>query len=244
MSRTKRDWDEFRPTLYETLGRPLDVIKGSKLVPRYRKWNSESGQKKLQAVEQILNWFVSRKHKVSFAAIDMKRFQQLDDEDTRKQDLREVWNAAAFHIMLTLQSCFQKEKKNKGHTVFVFDRRKDSPEFFDLVKEPPIWSDDYYERDVKKDRLDQIVDVPFFADSKLLPLIQMADLMCYIVRRYAEVSDYVRRNENTDERKKYAAWISRIKPSLIARSHRYRTQNPSQTSRFFADLAPESLRKL
>jgi hypothetical protein len=46
--------------------------------------------------------------------------------------------------------------------------------FTDLIDNPPPWSDAYYDRGTKQDQLDQVIDVPYFGDSREVPLIQLA----------------------------------------------------------------------
>ena len=195
-------------------------------------------------VDQILQWFAGRKHKIAFAAVDKQRFQDLNDDDVWKKDLKDEWNAAAFHIVLSIQRFFAKEKGNKGNTLFVFDRGKPPTTLIDLILNPPNWSDTYYEREQKQERLDKIVDIPFYADSHNIQLIQIADLVCYILRRFADINDYGQAESYSGELQRYDGWINIMKNSFIPKSHRYRKQKPTDTSQFFKSLAPECLIKL
>ena len=244
MNRTKREWDNLLPELNCLLGQSVAEVKANKLIPNGNKWNTDRGRLKLEVVDKILNWLATRKHKITFAAVDKSRFKDLGECNQFKQAMMKEWNTAAFHILLSLQRCYQTEKNNKGNTVFIFDKGKEPPKLLDLVKSPPTWSQNYYDPKGKRGGLDQIVDVPFYADSKLLPLIQLADLICFILRRYAELKDYDA-SENCDgELDRYEVWVGMIKRLCINRSHRYMKQKPDDTSKFFASLAPKCLLKL
>ena len=88
-----------------------------------------------------------------------------------------------FNITLSLQKYFQREKKNKGNIVLVFDNEEsEKVRFTDLVLNPPDWTDTYYNRAKKQPKLDQIVDVPHFVDSKDVGLIQLADFICFFFK--------------------------------------------------------------
>jgi len=244
MNRTKREWDNLLPEVNCLLGQSITEIHAKQLIPSKKRWHTESGKNNLAVVEKILDWFASRKHKITFAAVDKSEFKRLEENKICKKDLRREWDAAAFHIILSLQRCHQAEKNNKGNTVFIFDKGKEPPNLFDLIKKPPSWAEGYYRKGKKRTGLNQIVDVPFFADSKLLPLIQIADLICFILRRYAELKDYGAEEKCAGELAHYKRWIDMIKPLCIDRSHRYRKQKPCDASRFFSSLAPKSLRQL
>lgn len=243
MNRTKREWDVLLPKINSLLESSLKEIKGSKLIPNPSKWKTDIGKRRLEAVDRIIRWLSERKHKIVFAAVDKSHFKKICDDEVHKHALKTEWNLAAFHIVLSLQKCHQKMNSNKGNTVFIFDKGKEPPNFFELVNDPPSWSDTYYNRK-KQDQLDQIVDVPFFADSKLLPLIQIADLICYILRRYAELKDYNKEEKCEGELACYEGWVDEIKGMFIPSSHRYIKKGACKTSQFFTALAPDSLRQL
>lgn len=247
MHRTKQEWDELLTAVNKLVETPLSEIKSTRLIPRKTPWGTENASRKLSAVDMILDWFSERKHEITFAAVDQNRFRSLPQSDERKKDLNNPEIAAAFHIALTLQKVHQSEKKNKGHTFLIFDRGKEPPQLTDLISASPSWSDSYYITKRKKrgnEGLDQIVDAPYYAESHRVVLIQFADLVCHILRRYAELEDYEMKEKWQSERDIYQGWIKKIQTNCIDSSHRYKKRGACDTSKFFSALAPKSLRKL
>jgi len=119
-----------------------------------------------------------------------------------------------------MQKFGQKFSANKGHTVFIFDNQyREQMRFTDLIRRPPEWSDDYYGRDAKQLALDQVVDVPYYGDSRGIGLIQVADFVSYLMRRYAELKDQCGRAayDNT-ELAKVSKWVMKLTKCSIGRS--------------------------
>jgi len=244
MDLTKREWNDLFDSISKLSRRPIREIHATKLIPGRGAWSGVDGETRAAIVDKILNWFVGRKHKIVFAAVDKKRFCEISDEDKIKRDLKDEWNAAAFHIVLSIQKCYSRAKGNKGDTLFIFDMGKPPSTLINMILRPPQWSDNYYTENDAADRLDKIVDVPFYADSQNIQMIKIADLVCYILRRYAELKDYGQEEAYSGELKRYEDWVSIIKPTCIAKSHRYRIQKTTDSSRFFTNLAPKSLTEL
>ncbi len=89
-----------------------------------------------------------------------------------------------------MQRAFQGEEKNKGNTIFVFDdEHMEERDFKTFISDPPRWTDSYYSRERRQAPLDEIIDVPYFADSKHVALLQVADFIAYFLRRYAEIRE-------------------------------------------------------
>ena len=100
------------------------------------------------AVFIILVWLVERKHKVVFSAVDKNAicpvFRVLFS--TRHDHLKEEWNVAAYHILLSIQRCHHEESNYKVNTVFECpggpQRRRSSPT---SVPNRSDGSDEYYD---------------------------------------------------------------------------------------------------
>lgn len=110
--------------------------------------------------------------------------------------------------------------------------------------DPPAWSDDYYDRQKKQDRLDRIVDVPYFADSAHVLLIQLADLVAYLLRRYAEVSACICSEDYEGESERLGKWAQQIATMSEQASHRYPARSRCATAELFWSIAPDKLRTL
>ena len=244
MHRTKKEYSDLFSKIGDHTKSSIAEIHAKDLISGSKAWRGVDPETRVNDVTEILDWFARRRHKITFAAVDKKRFRSMPDDDERKQALKDTWIAAAFHIALSLQKDHQKEQKNKGNTLLIFDKGREPDKLIDLLTEPPSWSDTYYNRQKKKDRLDQIIDVPFYADSHHVPLIQIADLICYILRGYSQLKDYDKDKKYEGELTRYEGWVEKIKKCCIDKRHRYKKISACDTSKFFTELAPPSLRKL
>ena len=146
MHKTKLEWKKQVAKYSKITKKPVDEIHAKHLIPGRNQWSGIPGEKREEIVDGILDWFAYRTHKITFSAIDTRKFQALDRTEKRKLDLGNEWNAAAFHIMLSVQKWQQKQEKTKGHTLFVFDIGKPPDDIISLLLEPPSWSDRYYGR--------------------------------------------------------------------------------------------------
>lgn len=244
MHLTKLEWKKKVAQISKLARRPVNEIHAKHLIPGRNQWSGVDGNKRKEIVDGILDWFAHRAHKITFSAIDTNRFRELGNSDRRKEHLANEWNAAAFHIMLSVQKWQQSNEKTKGHTVFVFDIGKPPDCLISLLLDPPDWSDQYYDRGKKQEQLNQIVDVPLFARSHHIGLIQIADLVCYILRRYSLLIDYGKDEDYSGELHRYQALIEKVGNLCIDRRFRYLKRGGSDTARFFRDLAPQSLRAI
>lgn len=244
MSRTKREWDDLLTQCSGLVGKSVTEIHAKDIYRGNSPWNNVPATQRTEIIERILDWFDARKHHITFSSIDRAAFDARKGSCEICDSLGTVWNAASFHVMLSIQKKYKSFKNNKGNTVFVFDKGKGGKAFYDLIISPPHWSDDYYGKGPKQDRLDQIVDVPFFADSSHAGLIQIADLVGYFLRLYADFHDYGVEPQYTGEIDRINSWVEMIKKSLLLTSVRYPKTGGGQVAKTLFELAPESLRVL
>jgi Protein of unknown function (DUF3800) len=151
---------------------------------------------------------------------------------------------------LTERNLHQREARNKGHTVIIFDQGRGAGEVAEIVLKPPPWSDSFYEyerlirrrhRELPNPEqpLSMIVDVPYFADSRHVGMLQIADLFAYLLRRYAELRAGLRNEEYSGEADKVARWVSQIACQLVPDVYRWRTTRRCECSNFFRDIAEQ-----
>ena len=244
MNLAKREYADLLSTLSGLASRQVSEIHAKDLIPGRKAWHGVVANSRKMVVKRILDWLAERKHRITFAAISVKRFMDLCETDEIAKTLVNPWTAAAFHNVLAIQKAHQSEKKNKGDTLLIFDQGRPLQYLLNLLDDPPTWTDEYYGYKAPDSQLSTIVDVPYYADSQRVVLIQIADLCCYILRRYAELKDLKSGERYAGELQQYTTWVQQIQKRLIATSHRYRKQQPCVATKFFTDLAPSSLTKL
>ncbi len=116
---------------------------------------------------------------------------------------------------MQLQKLHQPLVKNKGHTVLVFDENKvKTDKLNEVLFAPPSWTELYYDRAEKQEPLDQIIDSAFFTKSHHAGLVQVADLFAFVLRRYAELTDYAVKPEYKDDATDIQDLVDRLTPRL------------------------------
>lgn len=244
MHRTKADWSELLDDLLAITPGHLAELKGGALYRGRDYWRQWDAGERIQVVEKIINWMSERKHKVTFGAVSKSRLQRSKGRfNLDKFESASMWSIAAMHVILSIQKKYQKEPKNKGHTLFIFDK-PERKELMNLVSNPPNATDGFYGRDATSPVLDQMIDMPYFADSQHIGLIQVADLFAYLIRLYAELTDQVVSEAFTGEQAQIAGWIGLMKPVLLADSVRWPQRTKDPCTRFLRCVAPHSLLKV
>ncbi len=127
--------------------------------------------------------------------------------------------------------------------MLVFDNEeREKIQFTDLVLRPPFWTDSYYSRAERQEPLDQLVDAPYFADSKDVALLQLADFVAFFLRRYAEL-------ENGDgeryagEHRQVRRWAMQALDCSIGKSAIYPKKGRCRPADLFYEFAPSCLRE-
>lgn len=242
---TKDAWSNFLGYLSKAAGRRIDEFHSREFYRGNGVWHGIDGVKRAQIIEAVLKWVEIRKHKCVFSGIDKKEYEKKLSKDKRLKQFKSKWCSAAMHCTLQVQKQHQREAKTKGHSILIFDQEvREETDLSLLIHKPPQWIDTFYGRKEKQPPLDQVVDVPFFADSRHILLAQIADLFAYILRTSAEIEDKLLEEKYKDEGEKMKNWSERIAKIALPRSSRYPARGRCEVAQLFWDLAPSSLRKL
>jgi hypothetical protein len=103
----------------------------------------------------------------------------------------------------------------------------------------PEWTDPYYGKLPKQEQLSQIVDVPHFVDSKHVGLIQLADFICFFLRKHIELQmEYAEPNYG-GEKKKVSEWAKIILKQSIPKSNSYMSRGRCACADLFCKYAPD-----
>jgi len=245
MHRAKMDWDELLDDVRGSVEGNFLELKGRHLYRGNQVWRELDGGERTKFIERIIQWMVTKKHHVTFGAVlrdnltTVRSEFNLDGFETKDQ-----WSIAAMHLVLGIQKTYQGQKSNKGNTVFVFDDAKSKETFGELVLDPPPSTDAFYKRTRKQERLDQVIDVPYFVDSKDVSLIQLADLFAYLIRLYAELKDGVIEEKFPGETSRLEGWMADMRPFLLKDSTRWPASSRDPCTKFLREVAPPSLLKI
>ena len=240
---TKDDWASFLSQLSEMVGQEFQELHTRNFYSGSGIWKKLTGQQRSDAIDFFIDWFAERKHHIVFSAVDKQQHKLMQDSGSVPEEIDTVWKAMGFHVALAIQKNFQGEAKNKGNTIFVFDEEvKEETRFQKLLLKPPAWSDSYYGKKNKQERLCQLVDAPYFADSQNVGLLQVADFLAYFVRRYIEISEGVIQEKYAGEADKVCAWFEKIRARTIPYQSMYPKRQRCETAELFWSLAPECIR--
>jgi hypothetical protein len=140
---------------------------------------------------------------------------------------------------LQVQKKNQGMEKNKGHSFLFFDEKNE--EMSNLIFDPPAWTDDYYAKKKKQERLDQIIDPACAVKSHHAGLVQVADLYGFIYRRYQELHGYQDAEVFAGETALIDEYVGLLAPRLTATSLRWPVRPGCACSRWYNAVAPSAL---
>lgn len=249
---TKNDWAGILSILSDRLRKPIQEFHTRHFYRGHGIWYDLDGNERSLVMSVIIKWLLNRHHAVAFTAIDKKKAAELDYNDKpdflSKNKVPNYWRLAALHLMLCIQKEYQRYKKTKGHTVMIFDHEiKEEGELAEVSLNPPKWSDSYYgyNRNSKKKNnpapLSHIIDVPYFADSKQVGMLQVADLFAYLIRHYTELNAGYTKPQYSGEKTVLTKWIKQIAKFMLPDSNRWPAIGACNCAKFFRSMAPDAL---
>lgn len=245
MHLTKKDWADLLLKLSRKLGKEIKEFHTREFYRGNGPWRGLPGNERAEIIDLMLQWLKERKHKITFCAVDKEAYFKDVKINPRLKEFHSLWCFMAFHQTLVIQKHFQKEEKTKGNTVLIFDREvMEEKSFCSLIFNPPTWTDYYYNKDKKQDRLDQIVDVPYFGDSEQVHLLQVADLIAYFIRLYLEIVKGTSNESYVGELEFLKSFIEKVKSISLPTSTRYLSKGRDECSELFFQLAPTEITKI
>jgi hypothetical protein len=181
LNRSRLEFSEIFALVEGKYPEALKELKGSRIFYGHGGWRDVPPEIRKAVFKLFCEWIDERKHSLALAAIDIASFKARLPENY-PDPLRDLWLAGALHIALQLQKLHQTLKKNKGHTVLIFDENKAKADRLnEVLFAPPAWTETYYEKRKKQAPLDEIIDSAFFTKSHHAGLAQVADcsLSCF-----------------------------------------------------------------
>lgn len=241
LNRTREEFVDIFDEIQGLFEENLRELKGSKMIFGRDRWRKVDPEVRKRIAGYFCNWIAKRKHNLALSAIDRNQLKSSATADVPKS-CRDEWLAGGLHIALQIQKANQGRNKNKGNTVLIFDDNKAKADTLsDLLWQPPEWTDDYYGKQKKQNRLDQIVDTTFSIKSHHAGMVQVADLFAFIFRRFAEMKDFGIQEEWVGGQALIEDYMSTLTSRLLPRSCRWPARQNAASSRWFNSIAPTSL---
>lgn len=200
LRKTTADFDALlRQTLDEHPGH-ADEIKTSKFINGGSERSTMNRETRKRLLRDILLSAINSGGKIFGIAISCKAFGEAVKSRSSLPFEKSYWLASAMFLMCLVQKKMQTEKGGKGLTVAIMDdNEKEMKRFSSEIYNCNEWYDGLYmrQRSTKKgmvwvnrkptDRFDQIINTAFAIKSNHSSLIQVADAVSYVYRRYIEL---------------------------------------------------------
>lgn len=235
---TKNDWADLLEQLSTMTGNQITEIHTRDFYPGNGPWRGLNGQLRAQIITAIFNWIEERHHHIVYSVVDKNLYFRDFPNEPFAANVPSLWQFMALHISLSIQKHFQREQRNKGNTILIFDRENtEEADFTALIRNPPTWTDTYYGLRRNIPRLNQIIDAPYFGDSEHVGLIQLADFVSFFLRRYVELQ-----NGNPprypDETVRIQGWMETLMSRSIQKSSMYPSNGRCACAELFYKYAP------
>ena len=177
-------------------------LKTSSFINGKDKWASVCADDRKRLLREICTDAVRLGGKVFAIGLSLTRYADMNSRGAAAHFEKHHWLAAAMFIIGMVQKKMQNQRNNKGHTVVVVDDHKKYmsrlPEEMHAARN---WYDGLYRKRQKRggrsvwakrtstDRFNQIINTPFAIKSEHAPLVQVADAVAYVYRRWLELHD-------------------------------------------------------
>jgi len=242
---TKEHWGDLLESLSTAIGKKLSELHTRNFYAGSGVWHGMEGNKRSEVISLVFKWIKERKHHFVYSSAVKETYYANLAAGKIPTELNTLWRFLGFHLVLSMQKKYQSENKNKGNTIFIFDNEeREQMRFTDLINNPPAWSETFYRKGRKQTPLDQMVDVPYFGDSKEVPLIQVADFMSFFLRKFGELTDGFLKPSYKGETEKVTNWVKTIGERSIGRSIIYPSKGRCNCAELFYQHAPRSIATL
>jgi hypothetical protein len=203
-------------------GIPLDELKASEAYRGQKAWKDVKPEIRDVIFEYIFSFMTDRFCKYIVCPIDSKKyFDLLNAKNPTAQKIGYPYEAGALNVIMALQKIHRTKKNNKGKTIVVFDEQTDHDgNILKLFESDLSFSDEFcgFIAKEKRERIDVILDVPFFSKSHLAIIVQLADFTAFVVQRYLLLTTYAHAEKYPGELEKISNWYSKITENTISSS--------------------------
>ena len=221
--KTQRELSELMQVLKDK-GISVDELKARQVYGGRGSWKNVDGDLRHDIFEILLKWAIERKCKFIICPIDSKKFFDAKKNNCAYSKLlKHPYEAGAINVTLAIQRAHGSKKNNKGKTFIIFDEQaKHDKHVGNLVTKHIHHFDDVYgfspspRLKYQPERLDAIVDVPLFSKSNASILIQVADMVAFVVNQYLKLKVYDFEESYTGEKKRIGKWYKTIGDNVLA----------------------------
>ncbi len=247
LHRTSHEFADFFKNARAVFPEELKELKGSRILYGKGAWRQVDAATRKKIFADLSAWLDERKHSVLISALDVKKAEAVKNKHLTvpKEIANNLWVAAGLNIALQIQAKHQVEEKNKGNTfLFIDDNAQKLPALCELLWSPPSWLDGYYPKKPKEEHLNQIIDTAFAVQSHHCSLVQVADLLAFIVRRHFELLNSVNAPEWDKEPAFVKQCLELVAPRFFRNAGAMKGTNTSPSAGWYRAIAPNGYDKL
>ena len=197
-------------------GNPQD-FKTTRFINGAGGWGKVDAEERKNFLMNIVNMVV-RCGEVYAFGMSFEKNAAIENNENFPANQTNYWLSSAMYISSIIQKRNQTKGNNKGHTVLIFDDNKmDIPKLFEALHVCDEWYDGLYVLPSKfrrkkiwsvkeENRFDQIINTAFSIKSEHSSLVQVADIISYIYRRYLELKN--QKEKYTGEKDYYSKLVA------------------------------------
>jgi len=241
LHKTSRELSRVIEQIKSVFPEDLKELKGSRILYGKGGWRNVDAEERKKIFADLSTWLAERKHDIVLSAIENAKLSAASKAANGAPPAvaGNAWVAAGLNIALQLQAKHQGEANNKGNTFFfIDDNSQHFPALCDALWSPPVWLHGYYPRAKNQEPLDQIIDTAFAVRSHHCALVQVADLLAFVFRRYFELANSLSAPEWPEEAAFINQCVVSILPRLYSNAGAMKTANKCPCATWYRPVAP------
>lgn len=247
--KTNREHSNFLKELLHDHGVDVTELKSAQIFRGRKEWSGIAPAVRKQIFRDLLKWVNTRSCKLIVCPIDSEKYFNLKMAGHELPNkLHFPYEAGSLNVLLSLQRLKYGLPSNKGKTVVIFDEEAEHDKrLIKLLSEDLSFTDMFTQVKIPKtkrkqaelERLCQIVDIPFFSKSQHSQLIQIADLVAFVVSRYIQLKAFQVQPAFDDEQEVIEEFYIGVKDSLVPAAHINPPIKGDPLSAFYQEIRPQ-----
>lgn len=226
--KTNREHSNYLKYLLYKHGVEVTELKSAQIFRGRKEWSAVNPDIRKQVFRELLKWVNERGCKIIVCPVHSEKFFRLKAGGNEiAKYLHFPYETGALNVLLALQRLKYGSPNNKGKTVVIMDEEGEHDKrLIKILSGDLNFTDEFTQLVLPKrkgsiaiERLCQIVDIPFFSKSEHSQLIQIADLVAFVVSRYIQLKSFKSPPAFVDELQVIEEFYLGIKPSLIPAAH-------------------------
>lgn len=247
--KTNREHSGFLKELLHKHGIEVSELKSAQIFRGRKEWSSVAPELRKQIFKDLLKWVNNRSCKLIVCPIDSAKFFELKKQGHEiANKLHFPYEAGSLNVILSLQRMKYGVQNNKGKTVVIFDEEGEHDKrLIKLLSDDLTYTDAFTQIEIPRskkkqtelERLCQVIDIPFFSKSEHSQLIQIADLVAFVVSRYIQLKSFGIAPAFDDELAVIEEFYFGVKDSLVPAAHINPLVKGDPLAGFYQEIRPK-----